>query len=60
MSDNYEKLKDMYDKQAQAYRDSNEELQRSRKYNRWMMVIAIVAMFAAIAGPIVTIIVSKF
>ena len=59
LSDNYDKLKEMYDEQAIAYRDSNEELHRSRKYNRWMMVIAIVAMLAAIAGPIVTVIVSK-
>lgn len=59
LSDNYDKLKEMYDEQAIAYRDSNEELHRSRKYNRWMMVISIVAMLAAIAGPIVTVIVSK-
>ncbi|MBQ9608816.1 MAG: hypothetical protein IJV15_05135 [Lachnospiraceae bacterium] len=59
LTDNYNKLKNLYDQQVYINAQSNEELKRSRKYNRWMMVIAIIAMLAAIAGPIVTIIVSR-
>ena len=58
LCDNYEKLKEMYEAQVQENESAKEELKRSRRYNAWMMVIAIFAMFAAIAGPIVTILVS--
>lgn len=57
--DNYEKLKAMYDQQVQANKDAKEDLRKSRVFNMWMMIIAIVAMFAAIAGPIATILVSR-
>ena len=59
LADNYDKLKNMYDQQVKINSESKEELEKSRRYNRWMMVIAIVAMMAAIAGPIVTLVVSK-
>lgn len=59
LSDNYNKLKDMYDAQEHAYQESREDLRNSRIFNRWMMVIAIIAMLAAIASPIVTIFVSN-
>lgn len=59
LSDNYNKLKDMYDAQERAYQESREDLRSSRIFNRWMMVIAVIAMLAAIAGPIVTILVSN-
>lgn len=59
LSDNYNKLKDMYDAQERAYQESREDLRSSRIFNRWMMVIAIIAMLAAIASPIVTILVSN-
>lgn len=59
LCDNYEKLKEMYDAQVQENESAKEELKRSRRYNAWMMVIAIFAMFAAIAGPIATILVSQ-
>lgn len=59
LCDNYEKLKEMYDAQVQENESAKEELKRSRRYNAWMMVIAIFAMLAAIAGPIVTILVSQ-
>lgn len=58
LCDNYNKLKEMYDAQVQANTESKAELDRSKKFNAWMMVIAIVAMLAAIAGPIATILVS--
>lgn len=54
LSDNYMKLKDMYEKQVDSYVESKEDLRRSRNFNRWMMVIAIIAMLAAIACPIAT------
>ena len=59
LSDNYDKLKSMYEQQVNNNIESKEELEKSRRYNRWMMVISIVAMLAAIAGPIVTLIVNK-
>ncbi len=59
LSDNYNKLKDMYDGQTASYIEAKDDLKRSRVFNGWMMVIAVVAMFAAIAGPIVTVLVSR-
>ena len=58
LSDNYMKLKEMYDAQSGSYADAKEDLKKSRIFNGWMMVIAIIAMLAAIAGPIATILVS--
>ena len=59
LADNYDKLKNMYDQQVMLNSESKDELEKSRRYNRWMMVISVIAMLAAIAGPIVTLIVSK-
>lgn len=59
LTDNYVKLKEMYDAQVEANQGAKDELRRSRRFNIAMMVISIVAMLAAIAGPIVTIVVSK-
>lgn len=56
--DNYEKLKEMYDAQVQSNREAKDDLEKSRRFNKWMMAISIIAMLAAIAGPIVTILVS--
>lgn len=53
--DNYEKLKELYDDQVQANKDAKEDLEKSRRFNRWMMVISIIAMLAAVASPIVTV-----
>ena len=49
----------MFDAQVEANKDAKEDLRRSRTFNTWMMVIAIIAMFAAIASPIATIVVGK-
>lgn len=59
LADNYNKLKELYDAQVQSNADAKEDLRRSRNFNAWMMVIAIIAMLAAIAGPIATILVSQ-
>ncbi len=59
LSDNYTKLKEMYDAQVEANKEAKEELKRSRRFNLVMMIIAFLAMLATIAGPIVTILVSK-
>lgn len=56
--DNYDKLKEMFDAQVQTNRETKAELKQSKRFNAWMMVIAIIAMLAAIAGPIATILVS--
>ena len=55
---NYAKLKELYETQVEANKEAKEELVRSKRFNIAMMVIAIVAMIAAIAGPIVTVLVS--
>lgn len=55
---NYAKLKELYETQVEANKEAKEELERSKRFNIAMMVIAIVAMLAAIAGPIVTVLVS--
>ncbi len=59
LEDNYKKLEEMYNDQKESYTDAREELKRSRKFNAWMMVIAIISMIAAIVSPIVTIVVSR-
>lgn len=59
LSENYKKLKEMYDSQVEANETARNDLKSSRKFNAWMMVIAIIAMLAAIAGPIVTFLVSR-
>lgn len=58
LSENYNKLKDMYDAQTESYMSAQTDLKSSRQYNIIMMIIAVVAMIAAIASPIVTILVS--
>ncbi len=57
--DNYTKLKEMFDVQVEANKEAKEELKRGKRFNLAMMIIAIIAMLAAIAGPIATIIVSR-
>ena len=59
LSDNYTKLKEMYDAQVEANKEAKEELKRSKRFNIAMMIIAIIAMLAAIAGPIATLWVSR-
>ena len=59
LSDNYAKLKEMYDTQVEANKEAKEELKRSKRSNLIMMIIAFFAMLAAIAGPIVTFLVSR-
>ena len=59
LSANYKKLEEMYSAQKESNDESREDLRKSRVLNGWMMVIAIIAMLAAIAGPIATILVSR-
>ena len=59
LSENYNKLKNMYDAQVEPYKAAQVDLKHSRRYNAVMMIIAAVAMLAAIASPIVTILVSQ-
>lgn len=56
---NYQKLEEMYNAQKESNDEARKDLHKSRVFNAWMMVIAIVAMLAAIAGPIATILVSR-
>ena len=48
----------MYYAQAESYKSAQSDLKNSRRYNAIMLIIAAVAMIAAIAGPIVIILVS--
>ena len=59
LSANYQKLEEMYNSQKESNDEARKDLHKSRVFNAWMMVIAIVAMLAAISGPIVTVIVSR-
>ena len=58
--DNYLKLKDMYDAQVLSAKDMKVDLKRSRNINKWMMAITAISMLAAVAAPIVTIMVSRW
>ena len=57
LTDNYAKLKEMYDAQIVSYNETRKDLKRSRRYNVGMLIISLIAMFAAIAGPIITLLV---
>ena len=59
LSANYQKLEEMYHSQKESNDEARKDLHKSRVFNAWMMVIAIVAMLAAIAGPIVTVLASR-
>ena len=59
LSANYQKLEEMYNAQKESNDEAQKDLHKSRVFNAWMMVIAIVAMLAAIASPIATILVSR-
>ena len=59
LSANYKKLEEMYNAQKEYNKEAREDLHKSRVFNGWMMVIAIIAMLAAIASPIVTVLVSR-
>ena len=59
LSENYDKLKEMYDAQIKANQEATSELVKSKRFNKWMMFIAIIAMLAAIASPIATLWVAK-
>ena len=56
--DNYEKLKELYDDQVQTNKDAKADLEKSRRYNGWMMAISVISMLAAVASPIITVLVS--
>lgn len=59
LSANYQKLEEIYVAQKDSYEDARADIHKGRVFNGWMMAIAIIAMLAAIAGPIVTIVVSR-
>lgn len=54
LHNNYEKLEQIYKIKERELIDSSNELKKSKKYNFWMMIIAIIAMVGAVASPIVT------
>lgn len=56
--DNYSKPKELFDAQVEANKEAKDELKQSRRFNTVMMIIAVISMIAAVAGPIVTILVS--
>lgn len=56
LSENYDKLKEIYGAQCQSTIEAKEDLRRSRIYNAWMMVISVVSMLAAVASTVVDIV----
>ena len=59
LQENYDKLKEMYEAQIKANQEATNELAKSKRFNTWMMIIAIIAMLAAIASPIATLWVAR-
>lgn len=55
LSENYDKLKEIYDAQCQSTIEAKEDLRRSRIYNAWMMVISVVSMLTAIVGVVISV-----
>lgn len=55
LSENYDKLKEIYDAQCQSTIEAKEDLHRSRIYNAWMMVISVVSMLAAIVSVVISV-----
>ena len=53
LSDNYEKLKEMYNAQVQENADAKDELKRSRRYNGWMMAVSVISILDAIASTVI-------
>ena len=56
LSENYDKLKEIYDAQCQSTIEAKEDLRRSRIYNAWVMVVSVVSMLAAVASTVVDIV----
>ena len=57
LTDNYNKLKELYDSQVASGEEAQKELKKSKRFNAWMMVIAIISMLAALAGPIIPVLI---
>ncbi len=55
LTDNYNKLKEMYDRQVQEADEAKKDLKKSWHFNVWMMIIAVISMLAAIAGLVISI-----
>lgn len=54
LTQNYNKLQELFELQKSEYDAAKGELAKSKRMNRIMLVIAIVAMLGAIASPLVT------
>ncbi len=54
LTDNYNKLKEMYDRQVREAEEAKKDLKKSWRFNVWMMVIAVISMLAAVAGPVMS------
>ncbi len=55
LSDNYDKLKEMYDRQVREAEEAKKDLKKSWRFNVWMLVIAVISMLAAVAGLVISI-----
>ena len=56
LCDNYEKLKEMYKTQVRENEEAKKELQRSKRYNAWMMVISVIALLISAVSTILPLI----
>ena len=50
LSNNYQKLEDLYKIKEQELQEANREAKKLTRYNRWMMVLTIIAVLVAIAA----------
>lgn len=51
---NYNQLKELFDLQKSEFESAKAELVKSKRLNKIMLLIAIIAMLGAIASPLVT------
>ena len=54
LTDNYNKLKEMYDRQVREAEEAKKDLKKSWRFNVCMLVIAVISMLAAVAGPVMS------
>ncbi len=55
LSDNYDKLKEMYDRQVREADEAQKDLKKSRHFNAWAMVVSVISMIAAVASVIIAV-----
>lgn len=55
LSENYDKLKELYEMQRRSTEDAKAELRKTQIYNACMMIVSFISMLAAIVSTIISI-----